>query len=153
MSLHIKKEVPKDAVPVEFIRLAFAHLESAEKLNSLMNDGSWSSSFHKGRVVHWLTFHASELLLKGCLLQEDPKSATKGHSLAQLAKKLKALRPDIEFRPPFEKKALVPYPGLVAEVERLEKGIHERLRYPTDTAGTLWSGVQGFDSESFSHTL
>jgi hypothetical protein len=40
MPLHIKKEVAKDEVPVEFIRLAFAHLESSEKLNSPMSAGT-----------------------------------------------------------------------------------------------------------------
>lgn len=153
MPLHIRKEVAKDAVPVEFIRLAFAHLESSEKLTSLMNDGSWSSSFHKGRVVHWLAFHATELFLKGCILQISPRSSINDHLLARLLKKLKTLRSDIDFHAPFAVEALPPYPGLVAKAEKLEKQIHERLRYPTNTAGDPWSGVHGFDSELFSHTL
>jgi hypothetical protein len=153
MALHIKREITKAEVPVELIRLAFAHLESAEKLNSMMNDGSWASGFYKGRVVQWLTFHATEVFLKGCVLHGDPKGRITGHSLAQLTKRLKSLFPDIEFRPPFEKKALVPYPGLIAEAEKLEKQIHERLRYPIDTTATPWSGVHGFDSETFSYTL
>ena len=124
MPLHIKKEVAKDEVPVEFIRLAFAHLESSEKLNSLMSAGTWTSSFQKGRVVHWLAFHATELFLKGCILQTSPGSSFKGHSLASLLKKLKKLRPDINFRVPFSIEALPPYPALVAQAEEREKTIH-----------------------------
>ena len=153
MPLHIRKEVTKYAIPVEFIRLAFAHLESAEKLNLLMNEGAWSSSFHKGRVVHWLAFHATELFLKACILRVNPKSQVNDHSLARLLKKLKTLRSDIEFRAPFEVNPMPPYPELVADAKKLEERIHERLRYPTDTAGKPWSGVHGFDSELFSHTL
>jgi hypothetical protein len=153
MPLHIRKEVAKHAVPIEFIRLAFAHLESSDKLNSLMNDGSWSCSFYKGQVVHWLAFHATELFLKGCILQISPRSSINDHSLARLGRKLKTLRPDIDFHVPFRVEALPPYPELVAKAEKLEKKIHERLRYPTDTAGDPWSGVHGFDSELFSRTL
>lgn len=50
MPLHIRREITKEEVPVELIRLAFAHLESAEKLNSLMNDsGLFSHTLQRVR--------------------------------------------------------------------------------------------------------
>lgn len=85
MPIHVNREVEPTGVPEEFARSAVAYLDSAEKLNSLMADGQWSSNFHRGQAVLWLIFHAVELFLKACILRLDPAAKVSGHSLPWLS--------------------------------------------------------------------
>lgn len=151
--MHIQQEVTDSDVPMEFVKQARAYLEAAEKLNTLMCDGAWASNYYRGRVVLWLAFHAVELYLKGFILKLDPRASVNGHSLAVLTAKLKTLAPRTEFDPPFGIEALPPDPELVQQVEKDEKKIHEMLRYPIDTEGKPWPGVQGFSASMFHNTL
>ena len=153
MAIHIYQEPTADQVAKEFVRASAAYIESAEKLNSIMANGEWSSNFQRGKVVMWLTFHAVELFLKGCILEVDSTAKVTGHTLPRLADLLRAKVPGIEFDLPFETYAL---PGdqeseyLVAQYDRTA---HERLRYPTNKDGAPWSGVHGFSADMFASTL
>src|SRR5947209_7414211 len=140
-SMHIQHEVLTDDIPIEFMKQALSHLEAAEKLNTLMCDGTWPSNFYRGRAVLWLAFHAVELFLKGCILKVEPSAKVGGHSLADLTSRLKALAPDVTFDPPFGVEPLPPYPGLVEKAKREERKLHELLRYPIDTEGKQWPGA------------
>ena len=151
--MHIRQEVTDSDVPMEFVKQARAHLEAAEKLNTLMCDGAWASNYYRGQAVLWLAFHAVELYLKGFILKLDPRASVNGHSLAVLTTKLKHLAPKTQFDPPFGIEALPPDPELVQKVEKSEKKIHEMLRYPIDTEGKPWPGVLGFSASMFQNIL
>lgn len=152
-SMHIQQEVAEGDVPMEFVKQARSHLEAAEKLDALMCEGAWASSYYRGQAVLWLAFHAVELFLKGFILKLEPSESVNGHSLGALAKKLKALAPGTEFDPPFGIVALPRDPALVQEAKKGEKKIHEMLRYPIDTEGKPWPGVRGFSAPTFQDTL
>jgi hypothetical protein len=153
MAMHIRKEVPAGDVPVEFMKQALADLEAAETLNTLMCGAAWASNYYRGQAVLWLTFHAVELFLKGCILKLSPTAKVNGHSLAALTMKLRKLAPKTNFDPPFGVEALPPYPELTKAAEEQERKIHEVLRYPIDTQGKPWPGVRGFSAPSFRRTL
>ena len=153
MNIHLRREVLESDIPEEFIKLALSHLEAAEKLTSLMSKGAWKSNYYRGQSVLLLTFHAVELFLKGFVLKLAPGTKVKGHSLAKLAAKLKALDPGIDFDPPFKVEALVPYPEAVRLSEAKEKKFHEVLRYPIDEDGKPWPGVRGFSAASCQRLL
>ncbi len=65
--MHVRSEIRIDDIPVEFMKQALSHLESAEKLNTLMCEGTWPSNFYRGQAVLWLALHAVELFLKGLI--------------------------------------------------------------------------------------
>ena len=62
--MFINQEIDPADIPVEYIRLSFAFLESAEKLNSEIAGDKWEGNFHRGQAVLWLFFHATELFLE-----------------------------------------------------------------------------------------
>lgn len=153
MPVHIQRQVQPLQVPEDLLLLAFSYLEAAEQLNSVLLEKPDAASFHRGQVILWLSFHASELVLKASILRSAPTETITGHSLRRLTQKLRALRPDAVFEPPFQKQALPPYPGLVRKGERESDSVGERLRYVTDNSGTAWLGPRGFSPELFVVTL
>ena len=148
MDIYLRGEIKNGDVPMEFMKLALSHLQAAEQLTSLMSDRKWSSNYYRGQVVSLLIFHSTELFLKGFILKLAPKEKVNGHSLASLGKKLNHLAPDIQFDPPFNVDALVPYPELVRQAAEREKRFHQVFRYPIDTNGEPWPGVRGFSVPS-----
>ena len=153
MDIHLRGEVDKGDIPMEFMKLALSHLEAAEQLNALMSQKTWPSNYYRGQSVLLLTFHSIELFLKGFILRLSPTTKVGGHSLADLLKKLKRLDPGVTFDPPFKVEALPPYPELVRRAEEQEKRFHEVLRYPIDTAGNPWPGARGFSASSCKRML
>lgn len=151
IDVQIQQEVGD--IPTEFVKQARAHLDAAEKLNTLLFDGVWDSNYYRGQAVLWLTFHAVELYLKGFIWKLDPKESINGHSLDALTAKLKTIAPKTEFKPPFGIESLPPDPERAQQAEKLERKIHEMLRYPTDTGGNPWLGVRGFSASRFQKTL
>ena len=152
--MNIERRVETDAdVPRQFVRSAFAFLAAAQSVTNSMLKGRFPSDVVHGDVVLWLAFHASELFCKGCILRKQPRASVHGHSLAKLLERLEALSPGVGFQPPFDVE-IVPRsadsPGLRAEAH---KRIHERLRYPTNSAGRRWTGVRAFSPDSFSSEL
>ncbi len=151
MALHIRPTLTKPSVPEEFITLSFAYLDSAENLNSLMSEESWPGSFQHGQVVLYLTCHATELFLTGCILSISLNTQVKGHSLARLAERLELLDHAIEFKPPFMVEAFSP--DLIAKAEKDNTQPHERLRYPINNNGEPWPGLHAFDAKTFAPIL
>ena len=153
MPIHIRRQVEAQEVPKELLDLSFAYLDAADELNSVLVSRPAASSFHRGQVILWLSFHASELVLKASILRLAPAEKVKGHSLRRLTQKLRSLRPDALFEPPFQKMALPPYPGLVKKAEHESDAVGEALRYPVDNLGTPWPGPRGFSPDLFKATL
>ena len=65
--MDILEPLTVEQVPDELFRLAEAYLDAAENLNRQMKEGAWRSSYQRGQVVLYLTLHAVELTLKGCI--------------------------------------------------------------------------------------
>lgn len=149
MRMHVAPQLAAADIPFEFVELAFVYLEAAEELSSFIKSKSWSPSFRRGQVLLFLTFHATELFLKGCILKAKPSSPINGHSLEQLGKTFKGLYTALEFEVPFGVEPLPPNPEVVAMAAKSERTAHERLRYPIDTSGNPWGGVQSFHPELF----
>ncbi len=148
--MFVRPEVQTAQVPAEFVRSAFAHLEGAERLNSELISGSWSGSYQRGQVVMWLTFHATELFLKGFSLLVNPNLRITGHTLQKLKQQLEGAFGPIDFDIPFTGEAPEEHLHLVQEYERT---VHERFRYPTNREGVPWEGTVGFSPELFASTL
>lgn len=152
-SVHVRIEVPESEIPIDFMKRGLSYLEAAETLNTLMCENAWPSNYYRGQAVLWLTFHAVELLLKGCILKLKPRARVGGHSLADLTATLKKLAPGIDFEAPFGAEALPPYPEFVEIAKRSEKKLHEVFRYPVNSEGKPWPGVHGFSAPLFQSTL
>lgn len=147
--LLIRQDIDQTEVPMEYICQARSYLDAAEKLNSLMCDSEWSATFNRGRVVMWLTFHATELYLKGLVLKLDVGAKVGGHSLASLTETLNGLCPSAKCDPPFGVEPLPPGSGLAEEAAQIERRFHEMLRYPTNKTGDIWEGVHSFSPHTF----
>jgi hypothetical protein len=153
LQVHIRQQVQPQKVPEELLLGAFSYLEAAEQLNSVLLEKPDASSFYRGQVILWLSFHASELILKASILRVAPAEKATGHSLRRLTQKLRSLRPDAVFEPPFQKQALPPYPDLVRKAERESDLVGEALRYATNNSGIPWLGPRGFSPDLFAKTL
>jgi hypothetical protein len=148
--MFIRQEAQLSDVPTEFIKSAFAHLEAAERLNAEIVNGSWAGNYQRGQVVMWLTFHATELFLKGFISKVAPTSKIKGHTLPRLKEQLESTAGAIDFQLPFLGEAPDGFENLIQEYVQT---VHERFRYPTDQSGLPWSGVAGFSAQLFTRTL
>jgi len=150
-SVYIRHEMTGADLPMEFMRLAIAHLDAAHRLTALMSNGSWRPDYYRGQVVLWLTFQAIELTLKACILELKPGTNVRTHSLDELTEKVKRLAPHMELGPFFRVKGTSPHP-LTNEREKARK-FHEVFRYPMDPDGQPWPGMRGFSMLRFRAAL
>lgn len=153
MQMFIRQEVHPHDVPIEFVKSAFAYLEAAEKLNGEMAAGKWPGDYRNAQVILWLTFHATELFLKGCIAKLDPAGKVLGHTLPRLKNQLESLAGKVELQLPFDVEGADSTPEIEALIKNHLRTTHERLRYPTDQDGVPWSGLQGFSPQLFADTL
>lgn len=150
--LDILEPLTVDQLPDALFQLSDGYLDAAENLNRQMKDGTWPSSYQRGQVVLYLTLHATELTLKGCIKKLQP-SFNAGHStIARLSEHLRTLKPSIQFDPPF---GTEPIPELEGEVdiEKLNRIAHQVFRYPMDRAGRPWEGLFAFSADMFNSSL
>ena len=153
MPISVHHSILKDQPDVENIKLALAYLEAAESLNIEMIAARTPESFYRGQPVLWLAFHALELFLKGFILKLAPGSNPSGHSIPELLDALQALDSTIEIPHPFGVEAMPDYPEFVVEAKRLNRTLHEQLRYMSDRSGEPWPGIRGFSAALFQQTL
>lgn len=153
MQMFIRQEVHPTDVPNEFVKSAFAYLDAAEKLNGEMAAEKWPGDYRNAQVILWLTFHATELFLKGCIAKLDPTGAVLGHTLPVLKTRLESLTGKVELQLPFDVEGSDGTPEIEALIKNHLRTTHEQLRYPTDQGGVPWSGLQGFSPQLFAGTL
>lgn len=151
--IDVLESFPPEQMPDALFKLSDAYLDAAENLNRQMNDGTWPSSYQRGQVVLYLTLHAVELTLKGCIKRLQP-SFNSGHStITKLSQHLRTLRPSIEFDPPFGTEPIpIELEGEV-DVEKWDRIAHQVFRYPMDRDGKPWNGLFGFSADMFSSSL
>lgn len=151
--MDILEPLSLEQLPHALFNLSDAYLDAAENLNSQMNNGNWPSSYQRGQVVLYLTLHAVELTLKGCIKQLQP-SFNSGHStIARLAESLRTLRPSIEFDPPFGTEPIAYDLEGEVDIEKLDRVAHQVFRYPMDRNGKPWEGLFAFSADMFSSSL
>ena len=141
--------------PEHFADLANAYLDSGILLCSEMSNGSFSTTFSRGRVVLFLSLHSVELFLKGAILKRSPSAALNTHVLRDLQSTYNELYPEDRFR--WELPFKTEYLGFTAqEVETLlkrERPLDQMYRYPSDTKGNPWRGIIGFEAKDFLRKL
>ena len=155
MTNDLRIGIKEEDIPRELYRLSDAYLDAAENLNAQIVNGGWESSYQRGQVVLFLTFHAIELCLKGCIKTLLPSATPWGqHKLPKLAQELNALLPDLDYRVPFGAVPTPPpEPGLRARMEAHDRELHQQLRYPADNDGKPWEGVFVFSATLFAGSL
>lgn len=151
--MYAAPQYAETAIPLHFRDLAIAYLDCSQRLCDEMADGTWEANFHRGEAVIWLAFHATELLLKGCIRRVAPQDAKNIHSLAELLDVFSTHFPEIPFAPPFGAEAVPPNEEAIDWALALDRTLHERFRYPLDRAGKTWVGERAFDPALFSGEL
>ncbi len=147
--MHLAHKYSSTEIPLHFRDLAFAFLESSERLCRDMESGAWAADYHKGQVTMLLAFHATELFLKGCISAGSPQQPKNLHSLGELLEEFSTLFPALNFEPPFGPAPVHADPESIAWALKTDATLHQQLRYPTDTSGKPWQGERGFSAESF----
>lgn len=110
MRVHLRPEILKSDVALEYSRMSAGFLEPAEQLNAAMVSGAWESNYFRGIPAKLLAFHSVELFLKACIARATPDKPILCHSLAELYSEFSRLYPTLSFDPLFIVEPLVPYP-------------------------------------------
>lgn len=141
--------------PQQFSSLAFAYLESAQRLCDDLADNPGSGTFERGAVVLYLSAHSVELFLKGAILRKAPNEHF-AHDLEHIYNRYKALFPAKRFAltsMPFTTE----FPGMsqreLVEAKREQPDPSELFRYTIDKSGEPWQAALGFEASSFSGVL
>lgn len=151
--MHLAPQYADSEIPLHFRDLGFAYLECAQRLCGEMADGAWETNFHRGQAVMWLAFHATELLLKGCIRHVAPQESKNVHSLGALLKTFSTHFPHLPFDPPFGPEITPDDPETMAWAVEVDRTLHEQLRYPTNRAGSQWRCERAFEPGLFSAEL
>ena len=151
--MHLAKKYEPHEIPRHFRDLAFAYLESSERLCQDMESGEWAPDYNKGQVAMLLAFHATELFLKGCIRAAARGPMKNLHSLGQLLNEFSELFPNLKFEPPFGPEPVPADPDAIEWALRTDATLHQQLRYPTDTSGQPWKGERSFSPSLFQAEL
>lgn len=146
--MHLAQEYDPTEIPRHFRDLAFAYLDASHRLCRDMESGAWPGDYLKGQVTMLLAFHASELLLKGCI-RAASKSTKNLHSLGELLIEFESFYPAVKFEPPFGPEPVRADYELMEWALESDRTLHQQFRYPTDTSGKQWSGIRSFDPGTF----
>lgn len=79
-------------MPLQFVAFTDAYLDSAAHLCKMLKRSSRKSSYPRGTVVLFLTFHAVELFLKAAILQKSPNEGLH-HNVEHLVNRYLSLYP------------------------------------------------------------
>ncbi|MBI4191527.1 MAG: hypothetical protein HY525_13440 [Betaproteobacteria bacterium] len=151
--MHNAPKYGETEIPLHFRDLAIAYLECSERLCGEMADGAWDANFHRGQAVMWLAFHATELLLKGCIRRIAPRDSKSIHSLGKLLEVFSTHFPNVPFEPPFGAEAITGDSEAIEWALEVDRTLHERLRYPTNRTGSTWPGERAFAPQLFAAEL
>ena len=143
----VDSEVLSLSVPEQYFAFSEAYIDSACRLCTVLARSSNKATYARGSVVLYLSFHATELFLKGAILYKSPQNNIEStHDIEKLFKLLfKSNEPDFSgIEPDLIKQ-------LKLEIKKLNKNnpSDQRYRYPQNTKGALWQGIQGFEASSF----
>jgi hypothetical protein len=161
----VDSEVMSLTVPEQFSAFSAAYLDSAIRLCTVLARSTKKATYARGTVVLYLTFHATELFLKGAILKIAPKeNVGTTHNIETLNRRYKKLYPEkrYHFHLPFtaeEPDFSSIEPDKVKELKIIIKEIEknnphdQKYRYPQNKKGKPWHGVHGFEPSSFLREL
>lgn len=142
------------SVPDQYFSLARSYLEGSRVLCEAMVNDDYTPQYSNSRVILHLCRHAIELFLKGAISKARNRQPPKTHNLVNLVGEYELALPGENFRfeVPFGVEALgnlALFPELEALIDEHHKTLDQRYRYPTDSAGKPFSGVEGFIARSY----
>ena len=149
------------STPEQFLTFSEVYFDSAVRLCSVLARSTQKATYARGTVVLYLTFHATELFLKGAILKKAPREQIgKTHNIEVLNNRYRKLYPGkkYDFEIPFtseEPDFSGIEPDKVKELRIIIKKFDQqnprdqRYRYPQNKNGKPWHGVDGFEPSSF----
>jgi len=161
----VDSEVVSLTVPEQFSAFSDAYLDSAIRLCTVLALSTKKATYVRGSVVLYLAFHATELFLKGAILNKAlTENVGTTHNIEMLNNRYKNLYPAkrYQFQIPFtseEPDFSGIEPDKVKELKIKIKGIErdsphdQRYRYPQNKKGMPWHGAHGFEPSSFLREL
>ena len=157
----VDSEILSLSAPEQFMAFSDAYLDSACRLCTVLACSTKKATYARGTVVLYLSFHATELFLKGAILHKSPnENIGSTHNIETLYNRYLTLYPKNKNKFELLFKSSEPdysemEPNLVKElkieIKELEKSNpnDQRYRYPQNKNGKPWHGVQGFEASSF----
>ena len=139
-------ELSNKDLPEHFFSFSEAYIDSARRLCVVLKRSTRKASYQRGCVVLYLTFHASELFLKGAILAKSPNEKL-NHDLQGYYKRYNKLYPQKEYRfeIPFGTEYLGFEPELIEQLKKQELPQDQLHKYPTDKSGKKWEGAFAFE--------
>jgi hypothetical protein len=102
--LTVESDLQNLSLHERYFKYSTAYLDAAITLCKSLVDDEENQTYPNGAVVLYLTFHATELFLKGAILKQFPHESLNSHKIYQLKPRFRKLYPgkkyDIQF--PFE---------------------------------------------------
>jgi hypothetical protein len=146
MHMYGNWELSNKDLPEQFFSFSDAYLDSARRLCVLLKRSTKKASYQRGCVVLYLTFHASELFLKGAILAQSPNEKL-NHDLQGYYKRYKKLYPqkEFQFEFPFKTEYFGFDPEVIEQLKKQELPQDQLHKYPTDKSGNKWEGVFSFE--------
>lgn len=154
-------EIASVSVPLQFLAFSDAYLDSASRLCVVLKRSPRKSTYVRGSVVLYLTFHAIELFLKAAILEKSPNERFGNkHDIEVLSIRYAKLYPKRKyaFNAPFTK-VETDFTGLTPDIIKELKIVikdmirknptDQRYRYPRNREGLPWDGADGFEPGSF----
>lgn len=135
-------ELSNKNLPEQFFLFSEAYLDSARRLCVVLKKSTKKASYQRGCVVLYLTFHATELFLKGAILAKSPKEKL-NHDIQGYYNRYNKLYPRKEYRfeIPFRTEYLGFEPEIIAQIKMQELPPDQLHKYPTDKNGKKWEGA------------
>ncbi len=145
----------------QFFSFSKAYLESAIHLCSMLVNDNSKTTYERGAVVLFLALQATELFLKGAILKKDPKSSLSSrHEIEPLINRYKKLYPAMKYSINVLFKIYDPdLTGVDPDVKNQYKKerdifekrhpVHQRYRYPVNSALEPFGGSVGFEANLF----
>lgn len=146
MKIHGNWELSNKDLPKQFFLFSEAYLDSARRLCVVLKRSTKKASYQRGCVVLYLTFHASELFLKGAILTKNPNEKL-NHDLQGYYNRYNKLYPKKEYRfeIPFRTEYLGFEPEVIDQLRKQELPSDQLHKYPTDKGGKQWEGSFAFE--------
>lgn len=131
-------EISHLTTPQQFAAFADAYLDSAARLCRLLKKSTRASTYPRGAVVLYLTFHSVELFLKASILQKSP-SERFGHNVEHLKNRYNALYRGKKYRLaiPFKTGYISFEPSEIVTRKTSLPSQDQINRYPIDKKGKV----------------
>lgn len=164
-NLLVESEVSNLSLPKQFLAFSSAYLDSSIRLCTVLARSNRKATYARGSVILFLAFHATELFLKGAVLNSIPKeNVGSTHNIGILNSRYKKLYPGKKYRfkllftsedsdffnidPDKVKK----YKIIIENIDK-HNPRDQQYRYPQNKQGQPWSGPNGFEPSSFLREL